>query len=149
MKTGIAILTFGLALARGSLFAADGNEVLGVWNTADNKGQVEIFKQEGRFRARIIKLKEPNNPPGDKDAGRPKLDRENPRPELRNRPLVGLEILNGLNYAGKNLWEDGHVYDPENGKTYKCKMTLAATNRLEMRGFIGFSLLGRTTVWTR
>jgi uncharacterized protein (DUF2147 family) len=46
------------------------------------------------------------------------------------------------------FWEDGKIYDPKNGKTYSCKMTLEG-NELKVRGYVGFSLLGRTTVWTR
>jgi uncharacterized protein (DUF2147 family) len=57
--------------------------------------------------------------------------------------------LSGFKFAGDNLWEDGTIYDPENGKTYRCKITLESPNRLNVRGFVGISLFGRTTVWTR
>ena len=139
-----------LVLAAVKSFAEE-RDILGVWNTADNRGQVEVFKKQDKYFAKIIKLKEPNFPLNDKRGmgGKPQVDRENPKPELRNRPLVGLEIMSGCVYAGKDEWKGGKIYDPENGKTYKCHMTLAATNRLELRGFIGISLLGRTTTWTR
>ena len=52
-------------------------------------------------------------------------------------------------FAKDGLWEKGHIYDPENGKDYKCKMTLASADVLRVRGFIGISLIGRTEVWTR
>ncbi len=133
------------------MLAAEENEILGVWNTTDNKGQVEIFKVNEMFHGKIIKLKEPNWPPDDEKGlgGKPKNDPNNHDPKLRDKPIVGLEIMNGFAYSGKKRWENGRIYDPENGKTYKCKMTLTSTNRLEVRGFIGISLIGRTEVWMR
>ena len=80
--------------------------------------------------------------------GKQKVDRENPDPSLRARPIQNLVILWGFKYSGDNVWEDGRIYDPKEGKTYKCKMTLDG-DRLKIRGFIGVSLIGRTNVWTR
>ena len=99
----------------------------------------------------VVSLKESNWPPGGEQGrgGQPKNDRNNPDPKLRDRPIVGLEFMHGFTYSGKKRWENGKVYDPENGKTYKCKLTLVSTNRLDVRGFIGISLIGRTEVWAR
>lgn len=128
-----------------------GDEILGVWHTAEDKSQVQIFKDGAHYCAKIISLKEPNWPADDKEGmgGKPKNDRGNPDPKLRSRPIVGLQIMSDFVFAGKNLWDNGRVYDPENGKTYKCKLSLTATNRLEMRGYVGIPLFGRTEVWTR
>jgi uncharacterized protein (DUF2147 family) len=53
-------------------------------------------------------------------------------------------------YDEDNVWNDGKIYDPKTGKTYSCKMTLSGNKKsLDVRGFIGFSLIGRTSVWTR
>ena len=60
-----------------------------------------------------------------------------------------LKVLKNFEYKGDGVWEDGKIYDPENGKTYSCKMTLRDSEHLDVRGFIGFSLLGRTENWTR
>ncbi len=60
-----------------------------------------------------------------------------------------MQLMTDFTLAGKDIWEGGKIYDPESGKTYKCKLTLIDPNRLEVRGFIGFSLLGRTEVWTK
>ena len=150
MKGLFSLLACGLVLANFEA-RADERDVLGVWTTADNRSRVEIFKKQDKYFGKIISLKQPNFPAGDKRGmgGKPQVDRENPKPELRARSLVGLEIMSGCVYSGKNEWNSGHVYDPENGKTYKCHLTLAATNRLELRGFVGISLIGRTAVWTR
>jgi uncharacterized protein (DUF2147 family) len=134
-----------------SVPAADEDEILGVWNTTDNKSRVEIYNADEKLHGKIISLKEPNWPANDEKGmgGRPKNDRNNPDPKLRDQPIVGLEFMKGFTYSGKKRWEGGKVYDPENGKTYKCKMTLTSTKRLEVRGFVGISLIGRTDVWTR
>ena len=67
----------------------------------------------------------------------------------RTKKLVGKTILTGFKYAGKNVWEDGKIYDPENGKTYSCKITMKTNGDITVRGFIGISLLGRNTTWKR
>ncbi len=128
-----------------------GDEILGVWHTADDKSRVQIFRVKNQYFGRIISLKEPNWPATDElgMGGKPKTDRRNPNHELRNRPIVGMQLMTGFTLAGKELWEGGKIYDPESGKTYKCKMTLVNPDRLEVRGYVGFSMLGRTEVWTR
>jgi len=125
--------------------------ILGVWHTTDDKSQVQVFKEDDKYFAKIVSLKEPAWPEDDKEgmAGKPKNDRRNPNPKLRSRPIAGLQFMNDFVYSGRNLWSGGRIYDPESGKTYKCKMSLVATNRLEVHGYVGVSLLGRTVVWTR
>lgn len=69
---------------------------------------------------------------------------------LKNRPLVGLPIINGLKASGNNEYDQGEILDPLTGKTYKLKGKLSADGKtLELRGFIGFSMLGRTQTWKR
>lgn len=69
---------------------------------------------------------------------------------LKNHPLVGLPILNGLKASGNNQYDQGQVLDPLTGKTYKLKGKLSADGQtLELRGFVGFSLMGRTQTWKR
>jgi|CXWL01.1.fsa_nt_gi uncharacterized protein (DUF2147 family) len=131
--------------------AADGDVILGMWMTQPtDKGwaHVEIGKTGDHFHGTIIKLDAPNFPAGDPMAGQPKIDRENPEPSLQTRPIQGLRIMDGFTYAGDGVWEDGTIYDPETGKTYSCKMSLVGET-LRVRGYIGISLLGRTTEWTR
>ena|SRR5580698_5264489 len=154
MKRAILVLlTAAVLFGRASVadVPRPGDEILGVWRTTDDKSKVEIFKKNQQYFAKILSLKEPNWPANDEQgmAGKPKNDRNNPKPELRNRPIAGLEFMSDFAYTGKNRWADGKIYDPEVGKTYSCKMTLVGTNKLEVRGYIGFSMLGRTVVWTR
>jgi len=76
---------------------------------------------------------------------------ENPDEELQKRPIMGLELLSNFEFDGDDEWEDGDIYDPKSGKTYSCYMefTDKTKNELKVRGYIGVSLLGRTTYWTR
>ena len=58
-------------------------------------------------------------------------------------------VLEGFEFQGDDEWEEGTIYDPNNGKTYSCIITMEDKETIEVRGFIGFSLIGRTVVWTR
>ncbi len=134
---------------------AQADAVLGLWATAptDNGfAHVEVTRDEaGTFSGTIVWLSQPDYPPDDPGGmgGQPKVDRENPDPSLRKRPILGLPMLQGFTWAGKNEWKGGTIYDPESGKTYKAWMRLQKDGSLKVRGYIGVSLLGRTTVWTR
>ena len=140
-----------LALAIAPAAVAGPDDVLGKWLNGKKTAHVEIYKAEGKYYGRIVWLKEPVYPTDDKKgmAGKTKVDRENPDAAKRSQPIMGLVMLRDFVFAKDNLWEEGFIYDPENGKTYKCKMTLTSPDVLDVRGFIGFSLIGRTDTWTR
>lgn len=144
-----------LMLATGPLamVAADDGAVTGLWLTAageDGRSHVEIRATGNTYAGRIVWLEKPTYPPDDAQGmgGRERVDRNNPDADLRARPIMGLEILSGFEDAGDGRWQGGEIYDPSNGKTYKCKMRLE-DDTLHVRGFVGISLLGRTTEWTR
>ena len=67
---------------------------------------------------------------------------------MKRQPIVGLVILRGFTKDGSQ-YVDGSIYDPDNGKTYDCKMTYKGGKKLAIRGYIGISLIGRTTVWEK
>ncbi|WP_420387011.1 DUF2147 domain-containing protein [Roseivirga sp.] len=138
------IVFFSLFLLLGSsvLKAQSADDVLGLWLTDDGKAKIEIYKEAGKYNGKIVWLKEPNN-----DNGQPKLDKENSEEELRKRPIVGLNLVKGFTFDD-GVWEDGEIYDPENGKTYACRMKLKG-DKLDVRGYIGMAMFGRTVVWTR
>lgn len=128
---------------------AGADRILGLWATDKAEAHVEISRGEGGYRGVIVWLKEPFYSDDDEEMpGQSKVDRENPEPELRERDIVGLEIMHGFRYAGDDRWVDGTIYDPENGKTYKCRITFTEDGTLEVRGYVGISLFGRTTEWT-
>lgn len=76
-------------------------------------------------------------------------DHLNPNRKLRQRSLLNAVILGDFKYAGDLQWQDGWVYDPNNGKTYRCNMQLVDSKTLEIRGYIGISLFGRTEIWSK
>ncbi len=127
------------------------DDVLGKWWNEEKDAQVEIYSCEGKYCGKIAMLKEPNYPANDPKgmAGKPKIDRENPEADKRERPLLGMNLVWGFTRAGENVWEGGFIYNPREGKTYKCKLTLENPDRLKVRGFIGISLIGKTNTWTR
>lgn len=118
------------------------NRVLGLWYNTEKTAQVEITKNGSEFVGKIAWLEEPN------PDGKPATDKENPDPKLRQRPLMGLSLLKGLKYSG-GMWKGGEIYDPKTGKTYSCEIKLRSDSILEVKGYIGFSFVGRTVEWTR
>ncbi|MCB2206508.1 DUF2147 domain-containing protein [bacterium] len=122
---------------------ADG--IVGTWLVQDGKAKIKIYNKAGKYHGKIVWLKEPNDA-----RGNPKLDKENPEENLRSKPIMGLVLLHGFEYDEDNVWEDGEIYDPKNGKTYSCELTLSEDgNTLDVRGYIGFSFIGRSQTWTR
>ncbi len=136
----IALLVVFFAV---NAFGEESDAVLGIWYNEEKTSGIEIFRCTDTYCGRIVWLKNPLN-----TEGKEKVDSKNPDESLKARKLMGLQILSGFRYAGDGTWEAGKIYDPKNGKTYSCKMRLDGEN-LKIRGFIGISLFGRTTVWTR
>lgn len=118
------------------------NAILGVWYNTEKTAKVEILKKGSFFIGKIVWLKDPN--PG----GKPAVDKDNPDAKLKSRPLMGLNLLEGLKFDS-GMWEDGTIYDPKIGKTYSCQVTLKSKEVLEVKGYIGFSFIGRTVEWTK
>ena len=139
------VLLLSLLLATFSVQAAPNPDaVIGVWKNGEGTGMVQITKRGDKYYGRIVWLKVPNNPDGT-----PRTDVNNPDESKRKTPLKGLENMRDFTYTGENKWENGNIYDPKNGSDYSCEITLVDANTLEVRGFIGVSLFGRTDVWKR
>jgi uncharacterized protein (DUF2147 family) len=124
-------------------YAQNADDIIGTWYTEGGKSKVEISKEGDKYSGKIIWLKEPN-----REDGTAKLDKNNAEESLRSRGILGLPVIQNFEWDDDE-YEDGTIYDPENGKTYSCVITWKDMNTLNVRGYIGFSLLGRDTVWTR
>lgn len=111
--------------------------VLGEWLAESKDGKVLIYKQGEKYFGKISWGKDGE-----------KKDVKNPDEKLRTQSILGLVILKNFVFTGK-AWEDGTIYDPLSGKTYSSTIKIKKPNELEIRGYVGISLLGRTTVWTR
>lgn len=124
----------------------DPDALLGRWLSSKKRNQVQIYKQGTKYYGKLVWMLEPNDPATNK----PKVDRENPDEKLRNRPLMNVVLLTNLTYKGKNVWGNGEIYNPEDGKTYSCEVSLKDANSIDLRGYImGMSFLGKSRTWTR
>lgn len=123
-----------------SSFAQSGesSKITGTYFTENNKAKVAITQSGNKYIGTLIWTNIPNA-----------LDKNNPDKNQHQNKLVGKVILKDVEYSGDNEWKKGKIYDPESGKTYNCTITLDNKGNLKVRGFVGFSLLGRTTVWTK
>lgn len=129
-----------------SIYAANPDDVVGLWKTADGKGLIEISKsKDGTYQGKIVG----GEPRKDANGNPIKTDVNNPDPSKRNRPTIGIVIMTNFRFDGDDQWTDGLIYNPEDGKEYKCKMWLDDPKTLNIRGYVGFSLLGRTEKWTK
>lgn len=127
-----------------SVFAG-ADDIIGIWFNEPKTGKIEVFRNGDKYYGRIVWLKEPLD-----EKGKEKVDKENPDPEKRNVKVMKLVMLRNFHYdAEDNNYQDGEIYDPKVGKTYKCKMKLLDKNNLDVRGYIGIPALGRTEHWVR
>ncbi len=117
------------------------DEILGIWLNAQQDGFIRIYKKTNKFEGII------EGSPNPEDSER--VDSNNPDPKLRRQLLTGMVMLHGFSFDGSNKWMGGQIYDPNNGKTYKCELELIDNQKLSVRGYMGIPLFGRTDVWTR
>ena len=120
------------------------NEIEGIWITQDDetgkkKSEVLLYRNEGKLYGKILNLLL------EEDKGKLCV---NCKRENKNLPIQGMVIIKDLKIIDKS-WEDGTILDPKSGKTYSCYITFEDENTLKVRGYIGFSLLGRTQKWIR
>lgn len=130
-----------------ALFAADIHSPIGLWKTVDDqtgneKSIVELYEENGELKGKIIKLLHPSsNDPDPKCHACPDA--------FKNQPIINMIFLWGLRKNGTE-YTGGHILDPKTGKIYKAKLSLNDNgNKLNVRGFIGFALIGRTQIWSR
>jgi len=141
MRISLSVAAALLSLMSFKALAQD--PVEHVWLTEEKTGKIQVYKAtDGKFYGKLIWIKEPN------ENGKPKIDKHNPDKSKRNDPLMGIVLLKGFKKEDDKHYEDGTIYDPKSGKTYSCKMTLNGDN-LDVRGYMGISLVGKTTRWTK
>ncbi len=149
MRALAAVLAVGLAgVSLAGIAGAQapaGPSPVGTWLTEGGKSRVSIFPCAEKLCGRIVWLREPNFPDGS-----PKMDLRNPEPGKRNQRIVGLNMLwNFVPTREPGVWEEGRIYNPEDGETYKATLTLRPDGKLQVRGYVGISLLGKSQYWER
>lgn len=131
-------LAFTLLSALGLTAQQPADAILGTYMTEGGKAKIVVSKQGTRYIGTLVWTRR-----GDI------LDSKNPDKAEAQKKLVGKVILHDLQHDEDADYKGGKIYDPESGKTYSCKATRQADGNLKVRGFIGASLFGRTTLWTR
>ena len=144
MKKICFLLTILLISATTAFAQSSVNDkILGIWLSENKDGKVEIYRTGNKYFGKLIWSKHMYEADGKKS----RKDEKNSNPQLRNRNLKDLVMLTNLTYDDGE-WSGGKIYDPASGKTYSCNMKLDG-NTLNIRGFIGISLIGKTSAWTR
>ncbi|RYZ89709.1 MAG: DUF2147 domain-containing protein [Moraxellaceae bacterium] len=117
---------------------------MGTWLNETGEARIEVYKCNGdKLCGKIVWLKDPLRD------GKPKTDLNNPDEKQRSKPILGMVMMRDFEHDEGNKWDDGTIYDPKNGKTYSCNITMINADKMEVRGYIGFSMIGRTQTWTR
>ena len=145
MKKIVLLLVVFLIYSLNLLAQSGTDAIVGVWLNKDKDAKIQIYKKGNEYFGKIVWLLNPKD-----ESGLDKKDKENPEDKLKSRQIFGLEILKDFKYnSGDKQWAGGKIYDPKSGKTYSCKITIKDKNSINVRGFIGVSLLGRTDIWTK
>lgn len=126
-----------LAITASLLAAYTADSALGIWLVPKEDAKVTIYKCGENFCGKITWLKTPED-----------LDTKNKDPEKRKNKILGMDMLWGFTFKN-NEWVGGQIYDPDSGNTYKCKMWLKSDDKLNVKGFVGIPLFGRSEIWTR
>lgn len=153
MRTVIRLACFlGLSLLALPALAAATSSPVGTWKQVDdNTGKVtsiiRITENDGELQGTVLEVMNLSPETIARDGNPPVCTQcEGKR---HDQPVEGMVIMWGLHKDGDE-WNGGHIIDPSSGKTYKVKLTLTDQGRkLKVRGYVGFSLLGRTQVWQR
>lgn len=147
ISLAISLFTFMMLLMSNT----QAQSVIGKWKTIDDdtgkaKSILEIYEQGGKYYGKVVEIfREPDEDP---DPLCDKCDEDDPRYKQKVRGMIIMQDLE-QDKNNKNLYEDGNILDPENGSVYSCYIELESADKLKVRGFLGFSLLGRTQYWYR
>jgi uncharacterized protein (DUF2147 family) len=139
----LAFLTSILFTSIASLASESADDIVGIWKNASGKGHVQIYKQNGKYYGKLVWLRKTHD-----EQGLPYLDKNNPDKTECMQPLLGLVMLKDFQFDDGE-WKGGKVYNPEDGKEYKSYMKLKDSHTLFVRGFLGFSWIGKTLTFQR
>ena len=139
----VLALLLTTTLAQHATAAAPGKEI-GIWYDDTAEGAIKIEPCGAKLCGKLVWLKEPLN-----DKGQPRFDRHNPDESKRKRPICGLPIFGDIQRQSDGSWDSGWVYDPHEGKSYSFSFNLVGADKLQVTGYLGMKLLGKTMNWTR
>ncbi|MEM7104844.1 MAG: DUF2147 domain-containing protein [Bacteroidota bacterium] len=116
----------------------------GVWLSENGNEKIEIYEKDGKFNGIMVWMKDEYD-----ENGNLKVDSKNPDEALRERPMVGVEILFGFKYTGNGWYTGGRIYDPGTGNTYAARIKMVDETTAKIRGYVGIPLFGRSEVCTK
>ena len=125
-------------------FSQTNADIVGEWYNAEKDAVITLFEENETISGKITWMQFPND-----DKGNPKTDPLNPDEKLKSRARMDMVMMSGFAYDEDNVWDDGELYDPKKGKAYSGMMSLKDKNTIDLRGYIGFSFIGRSSTWTR
>jgi len=140
---GFMAVVFAVVSTTAQVSGDPRDSILGEWTTAGGRSKVLIFKFRDEYCGKIVWIRDSLK------AGKPVVDDKNPDEKLMHRPVMGMVFLKGFTFDEENVWRGGEIYDPESGNTYSAKITLVDERTLELRGYVGIPLFGRTETWNR
>lgn len=126
-----------------SAWAQQATDIIGTWLNEEGDAKIEVYQEGKMFYGKIVWISDYANLPKDRQ-----LDSKNPDPKLRNRSKLGMVLMHDLVFD-EDEWTDGEIYDARSGKLYSLTATLDGKDKLDLRGYVGVSLFGRTSSWTR
>ncbi len=126
--------------------AQEAGKITGIWWNDEKTTKIKVEKNNGKYTGTIVYMI-----PEKYENGQPPKDKNNPDEKQRDRSLIGLQILSGLEYDSNDKeWNNGQIYDPKSGNTYSCYAWLENDDLLKLKGFVaGIRLLGRSSEWYR
>jgi uncharacterized protein (DUF2147 family) len=129
----VLLITFCVSKINSNFVTTDDAEkIVGIWFTDDKTSKIQIYKNESKYFGKIIWMAKNES-----------------KEELKVKPQVGYQIFRKFTFEGKNVWSGGQVSDPRSGMTVSGKLTLKDKNTLNVRGYLGAPMFGKTVILSR
>lgn len=138
MTLRITYIICALFISFAGLAQSKASDVLGTYMNPTGEGIMKIYQEGNKYFGKLVWMKQPE-----------KIDTKNPDKTKQTQKILGSTVLKDFVFDGKDTWANGTAYDPKNGKTYSCKITRDERGNLNIRGYIGISLLGRTDYFVK
>lgn len=137
----LALSAFILTLTSLSAQAADAPDPTGLWLTENKRSVIKVDTCDAGICGKIYWII--------KDGMT--IDSKNPDPKYRDKPMCGLQILSGFKQNPKNakVWEGGKIYKADEGDVYNATVSVTGPNTMNVRGYVGVPLFGKSQNWTR
>lgn len=127
-----------------TLAQAQKADLTGIWIDHTGRGAIELTRCGQALCGNIVWLEQPND-----EKGVPLTDGNNPDTRLRNRPICGLPVIGGAKPSAAGVFDEGWIYNPEDGKSYTVEVKQVSSNVITVTGYLGLKFLGETFTWKR